>query len=67
MCIHRQGTEAENTAGEVFEDKYPAGSHARIRATDIEEIGKIFFEYLDRFRMGAPAYDDTTYLVVGLD
>jgi sigma-B regulation protein RsbU (phosphoserine phosphatase) len=60
-------TEAENTAGEVFEDKYPAASHARIRATDVEEIGKIFFEDLDRFRMGAPAKDDTTYLVVGLD
>jgi sigma-B regulation protein RsbU (phosphoserine phosphatase) len=60
-------TEAENTAGEVFEDKYPAASHARTKATDVEEIGRIFFEDLDRFRMGAPANDDTTYLVVGLD
>jgi serine phosphatase RsbU (regulator of sigma subunit) len=68
LAIFSDGvTEAENTAGEIFEDKYPAASHALIKATDVEEIGKTFFEDLDRFRMGAPAKDDTTYLVVGLD
>jgi serine phosphatase RsbU (regulator of sigma subunit) len=60
-------TEAENTAGEVYEDKYLAASHARISATDVERIGKSFFEDLNRFRIGAPAKDDTTYMVVGLD
>ena len=60
-------TEAENTAGETFEEKELAASHARITTHGVERIGQSFFEDLDRFRMGAPAKDDTTYLVIGLD
>lgn len=60
-------TDAENTAGETFEEKGLFDAHARLRAPDVEQIGQNFFEDLDRFRMGAPAKDDTTYLVVGLD
>jgi sigma-B regulation protein RsbU (phosphoserine phosphatase) len=59
-------TEAENTAGETYEENGLAASHASIRAADVEQIGQAFFEDLDRFRIGAPAKDDTTYLVVGL-
>jgi sigma-B regulation protein RsbU (phosphoserine phosphatase) len=60
-------TEAENTAGEIFEEKELVASHARINAIEVERIGQSFFEDLDRFRIGAPAKDDTTYLVIGLD
>ena len=59
-------TDAENTAGETFEDKGLAEGHSRISAFDVEQIGQSFFEELDRFRIGAPAKDDTTYLVIGL-
>jgi sigma-B regulation protein RsbU (phosphoserine phosphatase) len=59
-------TDAENTAGETFEDKGLMESHARLGAFDVEQIGQTFFERLDRFRIGAPAKDDTTYLVIGL-
>jgi phosphoserine phosphatase RsbU/P len=59
-------TEAENTAGEFFEEKELAASHAGLTAVDVEQIGQAFFAELDRFRIGAPAKDDTTYLVVGL-
>jgi sigma-B regulation protein RsbU (phosphoserine phosphatase) len=60
-------TDAENTAGETFEDKGLAFSHARISAFDVEAIGQSFLEDLDRFRISAPAKDDTTYLVIGLE
>jgi len=59
-------TDAENTAGESFEDKGLAEGHANISTFDVEQIGQTFFESLDRFRIGAPAKDDTTYLVIGL-
>ena len=59
-------TDAENTAGETFEDKELAESHAHISAFDVERLGQTFFESLDRFRIGASAKDDTTYLVIGL-
>lgn len=60
-------TDAENTAGEAYDERALAESHARINAFAVEEIGQAFFADLDRFRIGAPAKDDTTYLVVGLD
>jgi phosphoserine phosphatase RsbU/P len=60
-------TEAENTAGETFEERELAASHARIKVQEVERIGQAFFEDLNRFRIGAPAKDDTTYLVIGLD
>jgi phosphoserine phosphatase RsbU/P len=68
LAIFSDGvTEAENTTGETFEENELFASHERIKATDVERIGKEFFDGLDRFRIGAPAKDDTTYLVVGLD
>ena len=60
-------TDAENTNGQTYEENGLAEVHARIETSDVEEIGRTFFEDLDSFRMGAPAKDDTTYLVVGLD
>jgi sigma-B regulation protein RsbU (phosphoserine phosphatase) len=60
-------TDAESTAGETYEERGLAESHQRIRAAEVEQIGREFFKELDRFRIGAPAKDDTTYLVVGLD
>lgn len=68
LAIFSDGvTEAENTAGETFEERELAASHARINTRDVERIGQNFFEDLDRFCIGAPAKDDTTYLVIGLD
>ena len=67
LAIFSDGvTDAESTAGETYEDQGLAESHARINAFDVEQIGQTFFEDLDRFRIGAPAKDDTTYLVIGL-
>lgn len=60
-------TEAENTAGETFEERALAESHARVSAADVGQIGQALFADLDCFRIGAPAKDDTTYLVVGLE
>lgn len=68
LAIFSDGvTEAENTAGETFEEKELAASHARLRAEDVAELGQEFFADLDRFRIGASAKDDTTYLVIGLN
>jgi sigma-B regulation protein RsbU (phosphoserine phosphatase) len=68
LAIFSDGvTDAENTAGETFEAQELAKSHARINAFAVEQIGQAFFADLDRFRIGAPAKDDTTYLVIGLD
>jgi sigma-B regulation protein RsbU (phosphoserine phosphatase) len=68
LAIFSDGvTEAENTAGETFEETDLAASHARVQAVEVEQIGQTLFADLDHFRIGAPAKDDTTYLVVGLD
>lgn len=67
LAIFSDGvTDAENTAGETFEEKGLAAAHARLNALDVEQTGQAFLEELNRFRIGAPAKDDTTYLVVGL-
>jgi sigma-B regulation protein RsbU (phosphoserine phosphatase) len=60
-------TDAEDTSGATFEIEGVISGHARINAQEVEQIGPAFFEELDRFRIGAPAKDDTTYLVIGLD
>lgn len=60
-------TDAENTNGQTYEENGLVEVHARIETSDVEKIGRTFFEDLDSFRMGAPAKDDTTYLVIGLD
>ncbi|MGA9995975.1 MAG: PP2C family protein-serine/threonine phosphatase [Pyrinomonadaceae bacterium] len=60
-------TDAENTAGETYEDDGLYKNLESINAQGtVRQIGEAFFEELDRFRIGAPAKDDTTYLVVGL-
>jgi sigma-B regulation protein RsbU (phosphoserine phosphatase) len=68
LAIFSDGvTDAENTSGATFETTGIVASHERIDTQKVEQIGPAFFEELDRFRIGAPAKDDTTYLVVGLD
>lgn len=61
-------TDAENTAGEIFAAERVAESLSRIKAAQlVDEVGTSFLAELDRFRIGAPAQDDTTFLVIGLD
>jgi serine phosphatase RsbU (regulator of sigma subunit) len=60
-------TDAENTAGEIFAAERVVAYLARIRnAQNVKNIGTNFISELDRFRIGAPAQDDTTFLVLGL-
>jgi phosphoserine phosphatase RsbU/P len=59
-------TDAENTAGQTYDFEGLKASLGRIEARDTKEIGRTFFADLDRFRIGAPAKDDTTFLVVSL-
>jgi phosphoserine phosphatase RsbU/P len=59
-------TDAENTAGQTFDFEGLRASLGRIEARDASEIGRTFFTDLDLFRIGAPAKDDTTFLVVSL-
>lgn len=59
-------TDAENTAGETYDFTGLRASLGRIDSRDVSEIGTAVFRDLDRFRIGAPAKDDTTYLVMGL-
>ncbi len=68
LAIFSDGvTEAENTDGVQYEQDGLADSFSRINARDVEQIAKEFFTDLDRFRIGAPAKDDTTFLVIGLE
>jgi phosphoserine phosphatase RsbU/P len=61
-------TDAENTAGQTFDAERVATSLAAIKtAQPVDEIGTNFLAELNRFRIGAPAQDDTTFLVIGLD
>lgn len=68
LAIFSDGvTEAENIGGIQYEEAGLADSFVRIDAYQlVEQIGKEFLADLDRFRIGAPAKDDTTFLVVGL-
>ena len=67
LAIFSDGvTEAENIAGIQYEQDGLAESFQRINARAVEEIGHQFFNDLDCFRIGAPAKDDTTFLVIGL-
>lgn len=59
-------TDAENTAGQIYEFEGLRASLKRIETRSVGEIGPAFFAELDRFRIGAPAKDDTTFLVIGL-
>jgi serine phosphatase RsbU (regulator of sigma subunit) len=61
-------TDAANTAGEIFAAERVTESLSRIKAAQlVNEVGTSFMVELDRFRIGAPAQDDTTFLVIGLD
>jgi sigma-B regulation protein RsbU (phosphoserine phosphatase) len=67
LSIYTDGvTDAENTDGAIYEISGLTSSLAHITAHNVEQIGAAVFTDLDRFRIGAPAKDDTTYLVVGL-
>jgi sigma-B regulation protein RsbU (phosphoserine phosphatase) len=59
-------TDAENTAGRTYDFEGLEASLGRIEARRVHEIGQTFFADLDRFRIGAAAKDDTTFLVVGM-
>ncbi len=59
-------TDTENTAGEIYGEEGLMSSLTRIDAHGVGQIGPAFFEELDNFRIGAPAKDDTTFLVIGL-
>jgi serine phosphatase RsbU (regulator of sigma subunit) len=59
-------TDAENTSGVAYELEGTRASLGRMEARQVGGIGKAFFAELDRFRIGAAAKDDTTFLVVGL-
>jgi phosphoserine phosphatase RsbU/P len=58
-------TDAENIAGQTYDFEGLKASLNRIEARSVKEIGPEFFSDLDRFRIGAPAKDDTTFLVLG--
>ena len=67
LAIYSDGvTDAENTDGVLYEISGLTHSLARITAHNVEQVGAAVFTDLDRFRIGAPAKDDTTYLVIGL-
>lgn len=68
LAIFSDGvTEAENIVGAQYEESELAESFASINELEVERIGQEFFADLDRFRIGAPAKDDTTFLVIGLN
>lgn len=58
-------TDAENTAGQTYDIEGLRASLGRMPTRNVSEIGPTFFADLDRFRIGAPAKDDTTFLVMG--
>jgi phosphoserine phosphatase RsbU/P len=59
-------TDAENIAGEQYEDHLGVAL-AQIREPDPAAAGTQFFAALDRFRIGAPPKDDTTFMVLGYE
>jgi sigma-B regulation protein RsbU (phosphoserine phosphatase) len=67
LAIFSDGvTDSENTSGGTYEVDGLTASLARIKDHGVANIGAAVIGDLDQFRMGAPAKDDTTYLVVGL-
>jgi sigma-B regulation protein RsbU (phosphoserine phosphatase) len=68
LALYSDGvTDAENTDGVTYDMSGLTASLTRINAVDVTQIGTAVFEDLDRFRIGTPAKDDTTFLVVGLE
>ena len=68
LAIFSDGvTEAENIDGIQYEGAGLTDSFTRVdNYMLVEQIGNVFLTDLDRFRIGAPAKDDTTLLVVGI-
>jgi sigma-B regulation protein RsbU (phosphoserine phosphatase) len=61
-------TDAANTTGETFDAERVSTTLSRVASAQAaDEIGTNFLAALDDFRIGAPAQDDTTFLVIGLD
>ena len=60
-------TDAESTGGDTYETAGVTSSLSAIDSPDPAHLGARLLADLDRFRMGVPANDDTTLLVVGLD
>ncbi|HEY0385367.1 MAG TPA: GAF domain-containing SpoIIE family protein phosphatase, partial [Pyrinomonadaceae bacterium] len=66
-------TDAANTIGETFDAERVSSTLAEVASAQVvsaqaaDEIGTSFLAVLDDFRIGAPAQDDTTFLVIGLD
>jgi sigma-B regulation protein RsbU (phosphoserine phosphatase) len=69
LAIFSDGiTDAESLTEEMYDEAGIAASLSGTRAEQaVEEIGAKVFHDLDRFRIGAAAKDDTTFLVVGID
>lgn len=69
LAIFSDGvTDAENSIHEMFTAERVADTFARIHtAQAASDIGTNFLAELDRFRIGTPAPDDTTLLIIGLD
>ncbi len=67
LAIFSDGiTDAESLTEEMYDEAGIAASLSGTRAEQaVEEIGAKVFRDLDRFRIGAAAKDDTTFLVVG--
>lgn len=60
-------TDSESVTGESYEATGVCSSVEHVpSASTAEEIGQILLADLDRFRIGAPAKDDTTLLIIGL-
>jgi len=60
-------TDSENSAGETFDETKIAAALRHMDVCDLERLGCAFFDELDRFRIGVPAKDDTTFLLIGHD
>ena len=68
LAIFSDGvTDAENTLGETYDMEGLTASLSQITVQSVGQIGWAVFEDLDRFRIGVPAKDDTTLLLIGLD
>lgn len=60
-------TDAEDTAGETYEEEGLRRSLKSLEDSSVAAIGQTIIAELDRFRIGAPAKDDTTLLIIGHD
>jgi len=58
-------TDAENTENEQYDFERLHACRDAINENEVSKIGAALLADLDRFRIGAPNYDDTTYLIVG--